>query len=187
MKQIHSLEEIKKSFKKGNLCVLPTDTILGIFTDATNHDAVIQIFKTKKRDFSKPLAIFLPTIEEIQKYGIETERSKKFVKENLPGAFTILLQATDFAKSVLSPLLISIDGKIGIRIPKQNNIIQLTKEVIICGTSVNISGQEFAKEEIPPEIAENVEFLLMDSSQNLSQKPSTVIDFTENTPTIIRK
>jgi L-threonylcarbamoyladenylate synthase len=187
MKQIHSLEEIKKSLKKGHLSVLPTDTILGIFTDATNHDAVVKIFKTKKRDFSKPLAIFLPTIEKIQKYGIETESSKKFVKENLPGAFTILLQATDFAKSMLSPLLISSDGKIGIRIPKQNNIITLTKEVIICGTSVNISGQEFAKEEIPAEIAENVEFLLMDSSQNLSQKPSTIVDFTQNTLTVVRE
>jgi tRNA A37 threonylcarbamoyladenosine synthetase subunit TsaC/SUA5/YrdC len=52
---------------------------------------------------------------------------------------------------------------------------------------VNISGHEFAKEEIPPEIAENVEFVFMDNGQSLSQKPSTIIDFTEHTPTIIRK
>lgn len=185
MEQTTSLKEIKESLQNGNLCILPTDTILGIFSSATNHNAVRKIFTTKKRDLSKPLAIFLPHIEDIAKYAVETESSRTFSQKNLPGGYTILLHATEFAKKTLSPLLISNDGKIGIRIPMQEDILQLTKEVIICGTSVNVSGQEFAKETIPHEIAQHVDVHYA-SNGKMSQTPSTIIDFTQPKPITIR-
>jgi len=186
MKKTQSLEEIKQSFQKGNLCILPTDTILGLFADANNHDAILKIFQAKKREYAKPLAIFVHSISAIQQYGIETAQSKTFTQKNLPGEYTILLHATNFAKTHLSHLLISQDGKIGIRIPKQNDILKLTKEIMICGTSVNITGQEFAKDTIPQEIANNVEFILQSKATGLSQNPSTIIDFTTQEPIIIR-
>ena len=188
MNLTESLAKIKESLQNGNLCILPTDTILGLFS-ATSHFAVEKIFSTKKRSLSKPLAIFLPNVSEIGKYGIESEESRTFAKNNLPGAYTILLKATSFAKQNLSPLLISRDGKIGIRIPNNADILQVTKEIIICGTSVNVSGEDFAKEEnIPQEIANCVEFLLQnkDNPSQMANTPSTIIDFSGEFPVTIR-
>ena len=177
MKRSGNINDALNALNENKLCILPTDTILGLFS-STKSFAVHKIFDAKKRDYSKPLAIFVPSTEEIARYGIETEDSRKFANENLPGAYTILLHATDYAKNLLCPQLISSDGKIGIRIPNQKQILEITKSVIICGTSVNISGQEFATSEIPNEIESRVEFFL-ETNQHLSQTPSTIIDFTQ--------
>jgi L-threonylcarbamoyladenylate synthase len=184
MKRTTSLQKIKQSLQNGNLCILPTDTILGIFTEATNNNAVQKIFTAKQRDFSKPLAIFI-SLDNISKYAIETEASRTFTKKNLPGAYTILLYATEFAKANISPLLISHDDKIGIRIPMQRDILQITQNMVMCGTSVNVSGQAFAKDVIPPEIAQYVD-LHYASTEAMSQIPSTIIDFTHKTPITVR-
>lgn len=181
-----NLEKIKQTLQNGNLCVIPTDTILGIFANANNYNAVKQVFVAKKRDFKKPIAIFLPNIEAISKFGIETEQSKEFVNKNLPGAYTILLKATNYAKNTLSEGLISHDEKIGIRIPMQKDILQITKEIIICGTSVNISGLEFAKTDVPTELIPFVETFFIKDMNQMKQEPSKIIDFSENTYTITR-
>ena len=188
MNVTESLGKIKESLQNGNLCILPTDTILGLFS-STSHFAVEKVFSTKKRSSNKPLAIFLPNVTEIEKYGIESKESRAFAKNKLPGAYTILLKATNFAKQHLSPLLISSDGKIGIRIPNNADILQLTKEIIICGTSVNVSGENFAKEEsIPQEIANCVEFFLQnkEASSIMANTPSTIIDFSGEVPVTVR-
>ena len=182
-----SLWKIKESLQNGNLCILPTDTILGLFS-STNHFAVEKVFSIKKRSFDKPLAMFLPNISEIGKYGIESDESRTFAENNLPGAYTILLKASDFAKQNLSPLLISSNGKIGIRIPNNADILQLTKEIIVCGTSVNVSGETFASEEnIPQEISNCVEFLLKSKTTSImANTPSTIVDFSCEIPVTIR-
>lgn len=185
MTNTDTLPKIKESLQNGNLCILPTDTILGIFANATHHEAVLKIFTVKQRCLTKPLAIFLPHIGEISKYGIETQESSAFAKVNLPGSYTILLHATEYAKLNLSPLLISNEGKIGIRIPNQHALLELSKEITPCGTSVNVSGQEFAKDEIPQEIAQHTE-LFYTASGVMSQAPSTIIDFTTTKPTVLR-
>lgn len=180
MIQTPSLEKIKKSLQKSEICIIPTDTILGIFANAQNHQAVEEIFLAKKRSKNKPLAIFLPKISQISKYGIETEESQHFAQKNLPGKYTILLKATNFAKTTLSPLLISQEGTIGIRIPNQQDILTLTKEIIICGTSVNISGTDFAKNKIPTAIQPFVSFFFTNKDNNMTQTPSQIFDFSQN-------
>jgi len=67
--------------------------------------------------------------------------------------------------------------------------LQLTKEIIVCGTSVNVSGENFAKEEsIPQEIANCVEFFLQNKevSSTMLNTPSTIIDFSGEFPVTVR-
>lgn len=119
--------KIKESLQNGNLCILKTDTILGIFANATDTEAVRKIFTVKQRPLHKPFAIFLPDIDKISLYGIETHESSEFCRNNLPGAYTILLKATDYAKRIFSPMIISQDGLIGIRVPNAHDISEITK------------------------------------------------------------
>ncbi len=186
-----SLEKIKKSLQNDNLCILPTDTIIGIFS-STKHSAVVKIFEAKKRDLTKPFAIFVPNIEAIGKYGIETDESQIFAKKYFPGEYTIILKATDFAKENLSPLLISSDSKIGIRIPKRDELLELTKEFIICGTSVNISGKSFIIDEnIPDEIKDFIDLFFESTDSHYSDqatlRPSRILDFSGIIPVVVRQ
>lgn len=180
------LQKIKQSLQKKNLCILPTDTILGIFSSTDDH-SVEKIFYAKKRSHNKPLAIFLPNIQTISQYGILNDNAQVFIQQNLPGAFTILLKATDWAKNMLPRFLISQDDKIGIRIPNQHDILNITKEIIICGTSVNVSGQNFADyDNIPHEIQQHVEYLYKPNCVKLSHNPSQIVDFSTNEGIIVR-
>lgn len=187
MEIISSTEKIKQSLRSGNLCILETDTIPGIFADATDTESVRQIFTVKKRPFSKPLAIFLPSMDKIPGYGIETEASSEFCKKNLPGSYTILLKATEYAKNTLSHLTISQEGLIGIRIPDTQDILEIAKDIIICGTSVNISGKEsVSNTTIPEEIAKHVQYYFTSQTCKGSGVPSTVIDFSAGSAKVIR-
>jgi len=161
-------EEIIQKIKQGKIFIYPTDTIYGLGCDATNKKAVGKIKKIKQRDKNKPLSIIAP--------------SKKWIKDNLivdtnlakylPGPYTIILKKKN-------PKFFSHVAKgdsLGIRIPKNKltKIIQKA-EVPFITTSVNLSGEPFAKsvEEIPKKILERVDIII--KGKTLTGKPSTLI------------
>ena len=49
----------KKYLLAGKVIAIPTDTVYGLAVDASNVDAVNKLFMVKKRDLTKPIAIFL--------------------------------------------------------------------------------------------------------------------------------
>lgn len=120
--------------------ILPTDTIPGIFCDATNDDEILQIFKIKHRNPSKPFAIFLHNIEQIWQYAEKTEIAEKISNKYLPGQLTLVLKAKN---TNISQKLISSDGFIGIRIPNHAQLLKILQESPnpLCATSANLAGE----------------------------------------------
>ena len=62
--QINAATEI---LKQGGLILYPTDTIWGIGCDATNEEAVKQIYKLKKRSDSKSLIVLVDNDVRLQR------------------------------------------------------------------------------------------------------------------------
>ena len=63
--------EISKALeilKKDGTILYPTDTIWGIGCDATSNNAVLKVYKMKKRDFQKPLICLASSYEMINDY-----------------------------------------------------------------------------------------------------------------------
>ena len=52
-------EKIIKEIQKGNLVIMPTDTIYGIIGDATNEETIKKAFDVKERSYDKPLLILV--------------------------------------------------------------------------------------------------------------------------------
>lgn len=192
MKIIHeSKENIKEAvtaLKNGAVLVLPTDTVYGLVCDATNENAVGKIYKIKQRPESKPLPIFVKDMEMAKKLADINEDQEKTLKEKWPGEYTFVL------KRIASQMKVyGVDNNtIALRLPKYEFLNELLRAVDtpLSQTSVNISGQKplsnikeiieiFKGEDNQPD-------LIIDSGDLPKNKPSIIIDLTNNKTKILR-
>ena len=172
-----------KTLEEGNILIYPTDTLYGLGADATNTSAIEKINKLKKR--RSPLSIMVASLKEIHKYAITDLDIEKELRKIFPGPFTALMQSK---KTNLSYLVQNKSNKIGIRIPNNMFCLDLLnkyKKPIIT-TSVNIHGEKSLNkvDEIEKKFPKiNIYY----QNNNLDSKGSTIIDFTENPPKLIRE
>ncbi len=180
-----------ESLERGQVVVCPTDTVYGLLADATNDKAVERVFQIKKRDQKKAVSIFVKDIEMAAKYVLMDKDMENFLDEIWPGKITVALKKKK--RFALSKKISGNKKTIGLRIPEYKLIYEIIKKFKkpLTGTSANISGKPstvkieeiykyFEDEQIRPD--------LILSAGNLPYSvPSTVIDFSQDKPKIIRR
>jgi len=180
-----------ESLERGQVVVCPTDTVYGLLADATNDKAVERVFQIKKRNKKKAISIFVKDIEMAAKYVLMDKDMENFLDEIWPGRITVALKKKN--RSGLSKKISGSKKTIGLRIPEYKLIHEIIKKFKkpLTGTSANISGKSstvkieeiykyFEDEQIRPD--------LILSAGNLPYNvPSTVIDFSNDKPKIIRR
>ncbi|MEP1856052.1 L-threonylcarbamoyladenylate synthase, partial [Nonlabens ulvanivorans] len=65
---MEDVREAVTALKKGKIILYPTDTIYGIGCDATNYDAVEELYKIKERDPAKSLIILVDSFDMLDRY-----------------------------------------------------------------------------------------------------------------------
>ena len=175
-----------KALGGGGVLVVPTDTSYGLGVDATNVNAVLKVFKLKKRPFNIPIHIIVDSLGMGMEYADFTPEALKLAEVFLPGPLTLILNSL----KKLPELLTAGKSTIGIRIPKKNLVLEMVElfKKPITATSANIHGEPdiYAIEDLPWEIGKNVD-LIIDEGQLLEIKPSTLVDLTLWPPKILRK
>ena len=78
--------------QKGKVISFATDTVYGVAVDATNPKAVEGLYKLKKRDKNKPIAIFLKNLESAKKLFIFNDLASEVVEKYMPGDITAILK-----------------------------------------------------------------------------------------------
>ena len=174
--------------KRGGVVIYPTDTVYGLGANTCNWYAVEQIFKIKKRPFSRPLPIIARNMRWVTELAFVPPKLEKILSEIWPGPTTVVLH-----KKEIIPAIITAKRKnVGIRIPD----CALTDKLLgkfgypITATSANISGQEatgdikrviemFRNEIWKPD-------LILDAGVLPPSEPSTVLDLTTIRPKIVR-
>jgi L-threonylcarbamoyladenylate synthase len=180
--------EIAAALKNGAVLVLPTDTIYGLVCDATNKKAVDKIFDIKKREKSKPLPVFVENIEMAKKYAVVNEKQQDFLKNNWPGAVTVVLEKKDG----LSPLVYK-DNTIALRQPNYRLMAEVMKLFggPLAQTSVNISNDPPLEkiDEIINSFTDqkNQPDLIVSAGDLIKNKPSVIIDLTKDKINILRQ
>ncbi|MGB9749275.1 MAG: L-threonylcarbamoyladenylate synthase [Caldisericia bacterium] len=135
-----NLEKIKEILENDGIGIIPTDTIYGLCTNGLDINLIKKIYKIKKRDFNKPLTLFVKNKDEIEKYAYVDEISKKLIEKFIPGEITIVLKKKENCPNVSLKKFDSI----GFRIPNNKFIIELLNKISfpLATTSANISGKE---------------------------------------------
>ncbi|CAI9738368.1 domain-containing, mitochondrial-like [Octopus vulgaris] len=144
--QLDTIEDLKpqitiaaKKLLSGGVIAVPTDTIYGIACLAQNKDAVDSIYKIKKRNPLKPIAISIADVKDISKWCNVTVPIS-LLHDLLPGPVTLVFQRSQQLNEYLNP----DTDYVGIRIPDHSFIRGLARTVDgpIALTSANISDQQ---------------------------------------------
>ena len=174
--------------KRGGVIVYPTDTVYGLGANACDWYAVEQVFKIKKRPFSRPLPIIARNIKWVAELAFVPPKLEKILSEIWPGPTTVILPK----KEVIPSIVTAKRKSVGIRIPDYI----LTDKLLgrfgypLTATSANISG-----EEATGDIKKIIEMfhneiwkpdLILDAGVLPSCEPSTILDLTTIKPKIVR-
>ena len=62
------INETVKALENGSTILYPTDTVWGLGCDATNEEAVKEIYKIKNREESKSLIVLVSSLSMLKKY-----------------------------------------------------------------------------------------------------------------------
>lgn len=177
--------------QRGQTIVCPTDTVYGLLADATNEKAVQRVFEIKKRDKKKALPVFIKNIEMAKKYAIMDKDMEMFLDEIWPGKITVALKVKK--NSGLPKIVYAAKQTIGLRIPDNKIVNQILEKLgkPVIATSANISGKpssvkieeiynSFQDQDIRPD-------LILNCGDLPGSNPSSVIDFSNDKPKIIRR
>ena len=175
--------------RDGGVIIFPTDTIYGIGCDITKPKAIERVARIKNIKPEKaPFSFLFYDLSNISDYTKPIPNSIfKLMKKNLPGPFTFILQAN----SNIPKLFRSTKKSIGIRIPQNNIIREIVKELgnPILSTSVKDDDAIIEYTTDPELIHEkfgDLVDLVIDGGFG-GNIPSTVIDCIGSEPVITRQ
>ena len=174
-----------EALENGEVIIYPTDTVYGVGVNALNSNAVLKIFKIKKRPLNKALPIAVSGLEMVKRLAISTEKAERLMEAFWPGALTVILRKKPEIPEVVT------GGSIGVGVRKPNHLIPLsiikTLNLPIIATSANIHGNinPVDANEALDQLGGEVD-LIIDGGR-VSGMPSTVIDMLRKPPLIIRR
>ncbi len=183
------IKRVVEILEKGGVIIYPTDTVYGLGCDIYNQKAYQKIcrirgIKPEKANFS----FICNDLSHVSKFTLPfSNRAFKAMKKTLPGPYTYILKASGEVPKMFK----NKKRTVGIRM--QNN--EIAKAIIeelgrpILSASLK-SDDDFLEYHTDPydinEEYQNIVDVIIDGGYG-SNEPSTVIDFTDNDPIIIRE
>lgn len=190
--QSRTVNFIINELKKGAIMLYPTDTVYAIGCDLNVKSAVQRVRALKQLANDKPLTFLCSSLSNIAEYARVTDEAYRLMKHLIPGPYTFLLPATKLVpKLVINPKRKTT----GIRVP-DNNICQALLKSLgnpIISTSAHLDEEEDEDIVTPVEKVrlfdqfDKLVDIIIDDYSEPGFKVSTIIDFTEDEPEIIRE
>jgi len=171
----------------GGVILYPTDTVYGLGCDAFNGVAIGRIFAIKRRSEYRPALVLIGNRSMLDALVAEVPPlAARLIGRFWPGPLTIVLRSRDN----LHPLLTGGAGKVGVRMPDHDFCRRLLEEtgVPIVSTSANISDAKGPQDAggLRSQFGDLVD-LFIDAGPPVSVIPSTVVDVSDGSLTIVRE
>lgn len=167
-----------QALRRGELVVLPTDTVYGVAAAARSADAIARLIEAKGRPQDNPIPLLLSDARRLESVCADVpDAARRLAEAFWPGPLTIALPKAPDLPALLTPL-----PTVGVRVPDHD----LTRAVIraaggaIAASSANRSGGpdplnvQQAYTQLGAAVA-----LYLDGGNAPGGVPSTVIAFDE--------
>jgi tRNA threonylcarbamoyl adenosine modification protein (Sua5/YciO/YrdC/YwlC family) len=127
---------------RGDLIVMPTDTVYGVAADAFNSDAVLRLLDAKNRTTASPPPVLVPGIPTLDALAESVpDEVRALVKAFWPGGLTVILPARDSLKWNLG----ETDGTVALRMPDDPIALEILSETgPLAVSSANLTGEPAA-------------------------------------------
>lgn len=182
------INKVVRVLKRGGLIIYPTDTVYGLGCDITNIKALEKVARLKGIKLEKSNFSFVcHDLSNLSDYVKQIDTTTfKILKRALPGAYTFILPGS---KSLPNPF--KKRKTVGIRVPDNNIALDIVKQLgnPIISTSIR-DDDEILEYTTDPELIlekwDNLVDLVIDGGYG-GNDPSTIIDLSEDTPTVLRE
>ena len=181
------------SLVEGNLVAFPTETVYGLGAAATNEDAIARIYEVKGRPIGHPLIVHISSISQLEIWARDVpEYATKLARKFWPGPMTLILPRTELAKDFIT----GGQNNVAVRVPSNTIALALLNEFeSLGGLGVAApSANRFGK--VSPTSAQAVSDelsnyltsadLILDGGPCVVGVESSIINCTQDTPTILR-
>ncbi|MCU1475043.1 MAG: threonylcarbamoyl-AMP synthase [Amnibacterium sp.] len=171
------MREARAAISRGDLVVMPTDTVYGIAADAFQPMAVRRLLMAKGRGPDAPPPVLVPTRGTLDALA-ETvpEAVTALVERFWPGGLTVILPA----RATLAWDLGDTNGTVALRMPDDRIALELLAETgPLAVSSANLTGQPPAT--TAPDAVEqlgDVVDVYLDNGSTPGAVPSTIVDAT---------
>jgi tRNA threonylcarbamoyl adenosine modification protein (Sua5/YciO/YrdC/YwlC family) len=183
------IANIVEILQDGGVIIYPTDTVYGIGCDIHNKQAVERVARIKNVKLDKAnFSIICSDLSHLSDYARQVDnRTFKLMKKLLPGPYTFILNAS----SKVPKFFTDKKKTIGIRIPKNNIILDIVKALDrpVLTTSVhteNENSEEITDPELIYERYKELVDIVIDGGTGGTVR-STVIDCTTDAYEIVRE
>ncbi|MHB9302423.1 L-threonylcarbamoyladenylate synthase [Thermofilum pendens] len=181
-----SIEEAASILRKGGVVAFPTETVYGLGAVYHMRDAVIRVFKVKRRPPDNPLILHISSFSQIYTLASEVpEAVHRLAEKFWPGPLTVVLPKTSRVPYEVTGGL----EKVAVRMPAHNVALRLIEAVgdPIAAPSANLSGRPSptTAQHVLADLGDEIDGVL-DAGETLYGVESTVIDLTADPPVLLR-
>lgn len=165
------LDALAATLLSGGVVLLPTDTIYGLHCVATNEAAAARIAAMKGREEGKRFVVIAASVEQLIAYGAA-----------VPDVLRSIWPAP------LTAIVPHAGGTVAVRVPNLEWLRALLERTgPLISTSANRSGEPPIREprELAPDLQNSIDSAL--DAGPREGEPSAIVDFTGNSPRLVRE
>jgi L-threonylcarbamoyladenylate synthase len=179
------VEEAAAAIRRGELVVLPTDTVYGVAADAFTPEAVEALLSAKGRDRAMPVPVLVASPEMLDALVDDLPASgRSLIDAFWPGALTVVVRHT----AHLSWDLGETRGTVAVRMPNH----ELARELIaqtgpLAVSSANRTGNLAPATMLDARLQLGATIAVyLDGGPSGESVPSTIVDVTAERPRVLR-
>lgn len=119
-----NLEQAIKKLKDGEVVAIPTETVYGLAADATNENALLQIYAIKQRPANNPLIVHIADISHVGNWAAEfPPLARKLAEAFWPGPLTLVLPSMPHVSNIVR----AGEPTVALRVPSHPIALQILK------------------------------------------------------------
>jgi L-threonylcarbamoyladenylate synthase len=184
-KNYDKYRKLIEAIKKGDIGVLPTDTLYGLVGSAFVQEAVEKIYKLKGRDPKKPCIILISSVEDLKKFEIRvSKKTEEILKKIWPGKVSVIFSV----RSKKFAYLHRGTKTLAFRLPKKEtlvNFLELSGPLVAPSANRENEKPALNIKKAGKYFGQKVNFYVDDGT--LRSKPSTVVAIKKNKIVVIRE
>ncbi|ROR46981.1 L-threonylcarbamoyladenylate synthase [Kitasatospora cineracea] len=185
VQRAEGLREAAAAVRRGELVVLPTDTVYGLGADAFAPQAVARLLAAKGRGRNMPSPVLVGSPDDLDRLVDDLpERARELVAALWPGGLTVVARH----KPSVTWDLGDTGGTVAVRMPDHPVAVDLlTATGPLAVSSANLTGRPSPQDcDAAQGMLGDAVAVYLDGGPTPAAVPSSIVDVTGATPVLVR-
>lgn len=184
--EVEKIRVAARFIKRGGLVAFPTETVYGLGADALNPEAVLSLFRAKRRPFDNPPIVHVGNVKDVYKLVKEvTLEAERLMERFWPGPLTLIF----WRSGVVPDVTVAGLDTVAVRMPSHCVALALIREsgCAVAAPSANLAGKPSPTmaEHVLSDLGGRIDAVL-DAGSTCVGVESTVLDLTVDPPEVLR-